>query len=916
MSAFQTAAIAAAAALALALISWLLLCLRTRRWRAAAVEHLAQARRDLEAARRVHRTLEQQALVYPDDAPPPYGPVARALHQALRQARGDYTAAAARCAGLGRRVETAAGGSGPSNPLFDLLGLGLAWRHWRAGSLQGEALNAAVRSLEAAIARSRQQLATLRDMPGAALRRSRDLHRICERIAEALPTLHAAGLEGPALDRAIAQARDLCAPLSELPPWCVPGREMPLLDEVTQDSTMAAWQILDRLETPLRAVLEQLEGWQTAYEQAGAALRRMQQALQTAGQRLRQLPDHIEAGAEMQRLGRLIEQGTALETRYDTPHVEDLASLRARIDDLLAGADALAIMAETAERAYAYLRQAIPGNTLLLRGLANRMDEAARMPPCLLDWGDHYDRLLQLRRLENEIGPVEIRRTPAQLKGHADMAAQLAEAIEELEREAIEILRRRDEWVALTGRPEMALPLVWLQQAQELHRRADRYAAINWPREIDVAGILHTARDLEAQYRRLMPPAPGMPVSVSAIGDRLERLKGLMAELDDLGHDLRLANERLAALQTMERQANEEIERVDQALEDLLDRGAQVRPPFAGAAGRWHALRQAYRRGDRLAAGLEGKQRRRVEDQVRLIQAWAAETHRALAAWVDAAQGEVNDMIAGLRQEVAALDALAPFEREPAMAEARAQLGTGHTPGPRPAGRPARDLPPMEELAERGQKLLVERARLQTTREALRNQIGGQVHPERERLERLQREAREAYETLLDLQRACRAEWPPLRCDTHKAAQEWEQLERERERLRRSGSTVRDVVYELRRLAEHCQALESQIRQQQEQTKAQRQELQKQVERLHDWQERLAAYRRAHRDETAVAEAVGERLREIESLTRRAQGRHRQSELTIQEARQVLDELWSAAHADLPVRGQATPLSATTIESN
>lgn len=883
----------AAILLAMAVLLWLAwLTLRrfARRQQSRFVARAAHLERRLLNIEATGAGLSRESRAYAVTDPEPYGPIVAELQQVLAGIRQSYDDQTRQLAGLYQNVPDSPR-SWPGRLVFG------AWtepRHWRRRYRAAAALWQATQASRAGLDRAARLLHRLQRLPLETARRSRELYGVGEELAQLVQTLYGAGLGGQALDIAADHSAHLADRLKSLPVYFFHGDETRVLEQADKESTIRAWQTLAQVEPALRQYRERFQHWHKVYQYLEQQLQIMRQAASTAQERLNQAPPEVDISQYLVELEQARTEADELAARRQTLTVEILDELTARVLGVI---DILNWLINQADRVAAGLQQ-LQSLTILSAGLLvqirARMGETARAEAYPLSWTEWEEELAHLARLKEDIGPMDRRRTPAELERCLTAAEQWHRQIEALQATVNEILVQRDQLILLLQRPELAEEPDWLTQAGQLQRQISRYGAKNWPSGDNVTRIWDYARRLANQAQDLIP-IDGEPLPAGQMSQTLKRTQLLLGEIESFQVRLRHTGEALASLQQQEREANVKLGEALQAVKLLakhLRQAGLLRSP--ALQKRRKQLDKLQQEGHKLISG-QGKRK-----------AWTvAEREERIAGWtkscLEELQGvhqELGSELASLRQkldqELKALQAMAPLDREGSVRTARQLLESEIMP---PAGPFIHSARSQVELVAEQIKILLSRTEIfRQSLQLVQDQVSERLLPRYHKLNGLQQEVRAMIEKVERVENE--AVWPPVACDLKPIHQLLLQAEQEQARLLQSGYTVRDVASGLETAVKYYENARDRAREMLADLREERSRLDDTLNRIEQWQRRLELYRAHHQEDRDLVKAINERLNLMADKSAAARKPH----LSPEQVRRLLEDLEQAASQDLRVR--------------
>lgn len=890
---FEQLAPMAAIVLAMAALLWLAWFALRRFARRQQTRFEAQAAHLQRRLLRIEATrtgLSQESRAYTPTDPEPYGSIATELQQVLAWVSQGHDDQLWRLAGLYRHLP-ASPQNWPGRLVFSL------WtepRHWQRHYRAAAALWQETQGLQFGLDQAARLLQRLQRLPLETARCSRELYGVNEETAQLVQTLYLSGLGGHALDLAADNVAQLADRLKSLPLYFFQEDETTVLEQAGKESTVLAWQTLGQIEPPLRQYRDRFAHWQKVYQDLDQQVQTMRRAAGTAQQCLNRVPPEVDLSqhrVELEQAGTEVDE---LSARFRAPTVEILDELSARVADIIDILNWLVKQADTLTTGLRRLQFLIISCTELLAQTQARMAETFQAEGYPLTWTEWHEEMARLVKFKDDIGPIDRRRTPAELEQHLAQAEQWHKQVTALQATVDEILAQRDSFISLLRRPELADEPAWLIQARNLHQQLSRYGAKNWPSGDDVTRIWDSARKLAAQAQSLAPGDAG-PIPAGHMSQTLNQAQAVLGEIEGFQARLRRTEEMLVSLQQQEQEAGLKLDETFQVVELLYKHLQRAGLPRDSALQKHQKQLDKLRRDGRNLMSGQGKRKTgTVAEWDRRITGWIESCLEGLQGIYQELGSELTHLGQELEQELKALQAIAPLEREGSVRTARQLLETKFIP---PAGlfiNPARSQP--ELLAEEIKTLLSRADTFRQSLQLVQKQVAEQVKPRYRKMTGMQQEARAMFQKLEQVSNE--AGWPPIACDLKPAHQLLHQAEQEQARLLQSGHTARDVTSGLETTFRYYESARDRAREMLADLLDERSRLEDMLNRIDQWQRRLELYRAHHHEDHVLVKAVSERL----NLIAEKKAAARRPQLSPEQVRRLLEELERAASQDLQVR--------------
>lgn len=830
--------------------------------------------------------LEQAGRAYSPDDPEPYGSIAAELQQLLAQIHQAHQVHSEQFNRLcrqtllfpRRRISRFVAGFW-SQPRF-------WWRQYQGAERLRRMIQASLAEVELA----QQLLVRLQNIPLAVTRRGRELYDLGDALTQLEQSLYLAGVRGQMLDAAADFTRQLEDRLKSLPISFFHESEELVLEQADKDSTIQAWQTLSEIESPLQQHHQQFQQWQTLYQETGQQLQVMRQAVDSAQLRLNQVPFQVDISSHLVELEQARMEAEELEARYQTPTLEALPELSARVlgvtevlQWLVAQADALA------DKIRRFLSLAVLSADVLAQTEA-RMTEAAQAENYPLLWSEHQENLQYLSQLQANVDPTRLRLTPAELERYLVVTEQLSARVQQLRDAVSAALLERSRLISFFERPELAPEPEWLEKARQLQRQVSQYTSRNWPDD-EITKIWSQAKQLAEQKEALVSD-PGQPLPVQELGLYSSQVQELLAGIKDLQLRLQQIQETLAGLQQAEQEARQKLSQALQEVEWLLKR----LPTFnflrdSGLQKHQKRLDRLRREGRRLIGELDKQKSGVVAEKSRRAVDWTRECQEVMQQLHQELGAEIKHGARRLEDELKTLAEVAPLDREQAVRAARQSL-TQEVGSPRRGPIAGAGEPLIEQL----HNLLKRADDLYQSLQMLTGQVTDRIVPH---LKKMNDAQQEAQASLKKLERSLGEEsWPPVTCDLESIRRLVQQSEQGRTRLKQSGSTVREVLSTLDASIRYYENAQAKASEAMATLREERSRIEGIIDRVDQWQRRLELYRAHHSEDTAVVKAINERLGVIAAKKAEAH----KPQLSPEQLRRVLAELEQVAYQPFQIQ--------------
>ncbi len=883
---------------------WVVLRRLIHRWQRNFTTRLGEIQMGLKRMEEVTArvTVGRQGLA-PHD-PEPYGPLVGdllALQAGIDQAREGMVA---QLHFLGREALPA-----PAGRLARLwFGFWPEPRYWWQRRRATETLWQATQEPQAQAGQAELLLETLRSLPQQLAHRCQDLYAVSDRVNQLSQALYASGVHGPLLDEAADELKGFETRLKALPVYFFQSPEPAAAGATDKEAVIGAWQTLAKIEPSLREHLEQFQTWQKEYEAAGRQLQAMRQAVETARQRLGQVPAEIDASSHLTEFEQAAAEAEELEARYRAPALEILTGLAERMSGVAEVSIWLAGQSDSLAEKSDRLRALALSGAALLAEIEGVMTETAGASSYPLVWTEGQAELERLRKLQSSLGSPDLRRTPAELERHVTIAAGLLSGGTALKNTVLEIKAQRDRLVPFLDRPELAPERSWLGQAETLSEQTRSYAPKNWPAGDALPRLRDDARQLAGRHQDLIPPGASQALPAEAVELMLDEVEELLTETEVFLARLGRIQENLAALQQIENETRQKLTVTLQALEQISKTWPGPAVPLGpGPAGYQAQLNKLQQDGRKHMAALGKPKSGQVKEKDREVTTWIKSCAAALQALQAELLVEIKRLAERLEGEIESLRKIAPFDRERTVREAGQLLQTTALPHAILLGAGQGQV----ELLAEGIKVSFARAETyQQSLDRLTSQVTERVRPPLQKLGEVRQKALAAVEMLK--QNTGPDAWPPVVYDLRPLTGPLDQIEADLARLAHSGRTTGDVLATLEAGIKRCEGLLARANRDLGALKAEQSRAQVILDQVDGWQRKLELYRARHYEDAALVKAINDQLNLIAEKRAEARRPH----LSPGQVERILDDLQRLAYQNLRVArdGKTETVSVAQIE--
>ena len=887
-------------ALAVFILTWLILRALVRRWQQRSANLERSADRSLQGFSSRLEAFEAEARGYPPDISDPYQESARDLEALLADGRQAYeTLTETLAETTSKEIEA------PDRAVaYVLFGF---WQEPIFWIRRVSALNQLHERIKTAVAASQPAEELLRDLrakPLETAHQAQALHQTLTEAANTLNRLDEAGLRGETKENQASLVASALDRLDALPDYFLEGTDSQVIRQASDTEVSQAWQQLTRLEAETRDCAPTIARWWTAYTEFGRALDAAKQAVIRATEALDQTHPTIDVQAWTEAWAHAEAELDELAALYTAPTVEDLEHIE-RIETLIEdGLDVCSRLASL-ERDRKVLTQAVPRYREVLKEAETQLRQlcgATQYPLSRLPLQSELDALNQQAI---GIGAIDQVRPPAQLAREAEAAQELLRASQTLVKTLIGLRESRTRLLSLVDDMEESVEPDFVVWAEALRERTSLHTPEDWSPDLQVTEIVTDAQALETRRARWIPEDPTEPMPTTDLAQRVDEVGQLIEDGLRYQHRLDRITERLQAIEALDRTSREELGTVYQALDRLALRATDVSPALdheqsAILASIMDLLEQGYK----LDLLFDPPTQHRAEDRATQVRGWLADCEETLKTWMQSLNHELKDLQQTLQSALDALGELAPLTLEPAVQEARARLEAQPSVAPIPRDRQddAR-APHLGTLCEALGDRLRTRTRLHQTLAFLESDVIEALDPPREAWEKARAKAERQMSNLIDLEEEARRLWLPISCDSQAVESQMSAAYASETYLKNHGQTVPQVIATLREAGRTYAKASAMAETRARRHREARSYLERRKNDIETWQGALARYREAHDADPTVVAAVRARLDEIDAAMRQLTQPYQEEGRLVspEEARRRVEHLWEQARRDLPL---------------
>ncbi len=646
------------------------LYLLVRYWQSKTQTDVKQLRSELRNLDTTFRQSVLAAQMHSKDDPEPYGSRAAALHAHLAHTEGQIDALQRQYIALQEQIRW------------------LSFNNWQAmvgAPYYWYQLRRDIAAFWAEMTQTQQSLQTasqfeyaLNQVGWEVALKARQARQTQLQAKQLMDGLRSRGMQGQAIETAGRLEQQAMANLARVPAHFFDEDETGVLDQADKNGITSAYENVEAAQQDLGQVLAQAQAWERQYDETSQQLATMQRTLASVESLLANSPAALDIAPLRTQFGQLQVIAQNLQATLGRLEIESIPAVLQETAHVTQIAEE---MGGQLQKAYADLAAMEKAQVELQAGLKQISMQCAALGTQTnspIVWGQTTTMLSDLNRQASAIGSATLLRDPLKLEQDLVRLNKLNERQRSLAGHCEQIEVQHTELVRLLESPELSQVHTWLKSAHQLTARVKQYAPENWSRTDAVASLPDELGDLEKDAQRLVPSTGSQSIPEAEVTQRLDETRKLAEACQKLQKRATNIQARLAGIQKDEKQAHEQLVGAQAAL-------TQVAYVVSSNSFLSKAVAQELKRlQDEVQAVLKDladRQRGNVEKKARQASALVARAEQAINNWLDQINQGIQACIQQLSTSLTALDAIAPLDDEPAVAEARRQLAASQAHG-------------------------------------------------------------------------------------------------------------------------------------------------------------------------------------------------------------------------------------------
>jgi len=424
--------------------------------------------------------------------------------------------------------------------------------------------------------------------------------------------------------------------------------------------------------------------------------------------------------------------------------------------------------------------------------LANSLEECTKEMQVLeahpvrpLVWEQSRQDVIQLAQKTEAVISHEETYTLGLVKKDLDKAQGLIAAVRELAGQCRLVEQGHSELLALFGSPEIQDGLDWARGAQKLAKQTAAYDSENWPKGDGVIKLNGEVQTLSDIQQRLIVSARSTkgeltPIRESELENTLRETRQLVLLHQSLRPRVARVQARLAEIQTMEREAKEDLSR-SKALLNQTEMILTTNPLLAKTS--LTEIKQMRENMEKLSKQLGQPERGVVEGKAQKAHVLVTSAQKGCNQWLEQLKTDLEVKKDLLTEKISKLNSIAPLD-DPAIIEALPFIQPPDKPTPSAEKPQAKGGLPLSEAVMELKKKNEEWQRCAGLLKAI-EAVEGPVVDSYEKAKEQRQKAREGLSRALELIPESRA-WPPAmqtmageRGELDKIERDWANLTKE-----------------------------------------------------------------------------------------------------------------------------------------
>jgi hypothetical protein len=779
----------------------------------------AEALRQLKLERRALFSNTQAAS--PND-PEPYGSRAGALSAQIQQASNQVTQLEKSFKALEERARQ------PANDRWRAItGAPVLWYQVRndAATLEQNIEQARLVLGEAA----RQQQALERIAWEIAMQ-ARDTQSVEKKAGQGLELLRQRSLQGKTFEDACQQMQQLQASMAQIPSAFLHDSRQSVLVQADKAAVIQVYDTIHFARPRLDQIFSQAQNWQRQERQARERVDAMRKALGQAEQTLANSANRVDCTAARQRLDQIKIIARSLEDTQGRMEVENMTQVAQEAERVSLAALELDSQLGRAGEQLQGLEQGFADLQGDLKKLSFQFGVLGTRTRHPIAWGSGTAQLAELNRNANSLGPAGKMRLPEQIEQDLALCQRLNAEQKALATQLVEVEAQHDQLLALLDQDEFKQAAQWLPAASQVAVQVREYSLDNWSRLDATSSLAADLNQLSAEIARLLPESDYQAIPEGELSQRLQDTHKLSEGLQAARKRFDGVQARLAALQSSEKLAQEQMENIQNILGQIafIVRSNSLLTDLAA-----QPLSRLQRDVQDFQGVLSQRQHGTVDKKARQAADMAARVEQECSSWLERLTIDTRQAVQTMSELLHDLDDIAPLQ-DTAFSEARRllgesqQLGIGAQAGKRHF-KLEELLPEAKRRSDYWQKCNAALRALQEVSRPVFNMF--------EQASQARQETLDTLNALPAPQKNKRA-WPPSSVTVESERRSVDDLEAQWQDLGETKQKAIDLVEQLGRLSNRYQSVAARLRQSAVQVEQDRRQITELEEQLNDLTER------------------------------------------------------------------------------
>lgn len=528
---------------------------------------------------------------------------------------------------------------------------------------------------------SLEQVQQLDQLGWEIAQKARQVNQLLQRTGQVMDQLRAHGMRGKTIANATLQEKEAGSSLLKIPLYFLEGDEKTVHEQADKALTISTYNRLETIQQNMQALLTQATRWEEQYLLACEQVSIMQTSLTNAGQTLTLVPGEVDIEQWRILFNQLTAAGKTLSEQL--AHIE--------VDQLEATTHQAIRVANDAQATQAELSRICENVTRLkneLAELTSGLKEITMIITSLgarslnpVAWRQSSDRLADINRQNNAIGPATKARDVALVVKDIEQAAQLNKQQQELSRHLSQLEAQHVELTQIVTSPEISQITPWLNEVRQIAEKVKDYAPENWPRGDAVAELSAEVQSISNDVLRVMPPGNAPVIPEMELSDRLEDARRLQQAHQNLQKRIENIRNQLTNLQKDEKLYQDQLTNAQATLNQMAYI-VRSNPLLSQVASQeiTHFQQDLQNRLDELSNRQSGT----LDKKIKIGQSLLVKIEQSTNHWLDQMKQDTQQQVQGLTKLLKAVEEIAPLEEQPIhdarrLLTSNLALGDGYT---------------------------------------------------------------------------------------------------------------------------------------------------------------------------------------------------------------------------------------------